>query len=85
MWTKIALFALIVVGSISFTQETQAQSNGWYPRVIARGDDREIIRATPMELRPNRPMHFYGNSVRRQFHRTGVVPNRARRSRGRRN
>ena len=37
----------------------------WYPFVIARPGDRVWIRQTPMELRPNRPMHFWGNSRRR--------------------
>jgi hypothetical protein len=41
------------------------QGNGWYPYVIARGDDRTWIRQLPIEERPNRPMHFWGNSRRR--------------------
>jgi len=36
-----------------------------YPYVIARPEDRQWIRETPIELRPNRPMHFWGNSRRR--------------------
>ena len=37
-----------------------------YPYVIARPGDREWLRETPIEQRPNRPMHFWGNSRRRQ-------------------
>jgi len=37
----------------------------WYPYVIARPQDRQWIRETPVELRPNRPLHFWGNSKRR--------------------
>lgn len=37
----------------------------WYPYVIARAEDRQWIRETPIELRPNRPLHFWGNSRRR--------------------
>lgn len=37
----------------------------WYPYVIARRGDRMWIRSTPVELRPNRPMHFWGNARRR--------------------
>ena len=44
---------------------TANASSGWYPYVIARGEDRAMIRSTPMEFRPNRPMHFWGNSRRR--------------------
>ena len=36
-----------------------------YPSVIARPEDRQWIREIPVELRPNRPMHFLGNSRRR--------------------
>ena len=38
-----------------------------YPYVIARPEDRQWIREMPVELRPNRPMHFWGNSRRRTF------------------
>ncbi len=38
-----------------------------YPYVIARPEDRQWIRETPIEMRPNRPMHFWGNSRRRTF------------------
>lgn len=38
----------------------------WDPRVVvASADEREMIRQTPIELRSNRPLHFYGNTVRR--------------------
>lgn len=46
----------------------------WYPYVIARGDDRARIEATPMEFRPYRPLHFYGNTVRRTYYRGTPVP-----------
>ena len=46
----------------------------WYPYVIARGDDRARIEATPIEFRPYRPMHFYGNTVRRTYYRGTPVP-----------
>ncbi len=42
---------------------------GWYPYVIAREQDRDCLRSTPIELRPYRPLHFYGNAVRRSIHR----------------
>jgi hypothetical protein len=41
--------------------------NSWYPYVIARPGDRQWLRQTPIELRPNRPMHFLGNSRRRTW------------------
>ncbi len=46
----------------------------WYPYVIARGDDRARIETTPIEFRPYRPLHFYGNTVRRTYYRGTPVP-----------
>jgi len=40
-------------------------ASGWYPYVVARPADRYWIRETPIEQRPNRPLHFWGNSRRR--------------------
>lgn len=44
-----------------------AQYRNWYPYVIARPEDRDWIQQTPIELRPNRPLHFWGNSKRRML------------------
>ena len=46
----------------------------WYPYVIARGDDRSRIETTPIEFRPYRPLHFYGNTVRRTYYRGTPLP-----------
>lgn len=35
-------------------------------RVILSPQQRQIKRATPITQRPNRPLHFYGNTVRRR-------------------
>lgn len=39
--------------------------SGWYPYVIARPADRQWIESLPISKRPSRPLHFYGNAVRR--------------------
>lgn len=39
----------------------------YYPYTIARPQDRSWIRNLPMEQRPDRPLHFYGNRVRRSY------------------
>ena len=44
-------------------------ASGFDPRVITFGESREKIKATPIEKRPNRPLHVYGNTVRRRAHR----------------
>lgn len=43
-------------------------------QIIATGDFREQIESTPIELRPYRPLHFYGNAVRRRHHRGTLLP-----------
>ncbi len=47
---------------------------GWYPRVFVSGSTKIQIKSTPIEMRPNRPFHFYGNTVRRQYYRGNPLP-----------
>ena len=47
---------------------------GWTSKVIKRGTDRTISKNTPIELRPYRPLHFYGNTVRRRHYRGNPLP-----------
>lgn len=51
-----------------------AQSPGWSPVVVARGEYRYQIKSLPIEQRPNRPFHFYGNSIRRRHYRGVTTP-----------
>lgn len=55
--------------SVSFSADRPSEEPGWLPVVFARGALREEIDATPIELRPYRPLHFYGNTVRRLHYR----------------
>lgn len=76
---SIALFLAMVFASQATAQEyslrnTSAQEPNWYPFVIARGADRMVIQSTPMEERPYRPMHFYGNAIRRSYFRGNPAP-----------
>jgi hypothetical protein len=45
-------------------REAAAQSG----RVIATPSQRARLRTVPIVQRPNRPLHFYGNTVRRVYH-----------------
>ena len=47
---------------------------GWRTVVVARGAEREVLRATPVVQRPYRPLHIYGNSIRRLHYRGYVLP-----------
>jgi hypothetical protein len=44
----------------------EAASTGFDPRIIMFGEAREQIQNTPIEQRPYRPLHVYGNTVRRR-------------------
>ncbi len=47
---------------------------GWLGVVVARGELKQWIDATPIVDRPNRPFHFYGNTVRRKYYRGSALP-----------
>jgi hypothetical protein len=38
------------------------------------GQERQQMRATPILHRPYRPLHFYGNTVRRRHYRGRAIP-----------
>ena len=81
-----SLILLFVSSAISFSCQTSFGQYGyaesiqynsqrsWYPYVIARGQDRALIQSMPMEMRPNRPGHFWGNTVRRNYYRKAAAP-----------
>ena len=52
----------------------QAQEPNWTYGVIRVGDDRDAIKSTPITERPYRPLHFYGNTVRRMYYRGTPIP-----------
>ena len=60
------MLAVLIMAAPDAISQTISVGNGYYPYTIARAQDREWIRSMPMEHRPNRPLHFYGNKVRRQ-------------------
>jgi hypothetical protein len=47
---------------------------GWLGVVVARGELKQWIDSTPIVERPNRPFHFYGNAVRREYYRGTLLP-----------
>lgn len=70
----IQIFLLPIFGFVSavWTGDCLGQvyypsTPSYYPYTIARPQDREWIRNLPMEQRPDRPLHFYGNMVRRTY------------------
>jgi hypothetical protein len=72
----VALTALIA----GPTAEAADSSPGVSLRIITFGETRQQLQATPIEQRPYRPLHFYGNAVRRQSRR-GTTPSSSSRTR----
>lgn len=68
------LILLLTFGIWSESPTASADEPSWAPQVIARGEFRQQIEATPIEQRPYRPFHFYGNTVRRQHYRGNPIP-----------
>ena len=56
------------------TDPSSGAEPGWSPVIIATGRYRDQIRSTPIEMRPYRPFHFYGNAVRRRHYRGSALP-----------
>ncbi len=52
--------------AIPLPESRAASPTGFDPRVITFGAEREQIKNTPIERRPYRPLHVYGNTVRRR-------------------
>lgn len=61
---------LAIVAATALLSDARARDASFDPRVITFGDSRDKIKATPIEKRPNRPLHVYGNSVRRRHSRS---------------
>ena len=53
---------------------SRASEPGWLNQVIAPPELRTRLQATPIEQRPYRPLHFYGNTVRRIHYRGTPLP-----------
>lgn len=75
IWTfGTSLLLLAITASTGETSETRQPEPGWLPVVIATGPLRTQIDATPIEQRPYRPLHFYGNTIRRVYYRGTPLP-----------
>jgi hypothetical protein len=84
------LAMLIVIGMWAGCSSATAQAASGRGPIIARGAQRQQIATTPILQRPYRPLHFYGNTVRRRHYHGRAVPapgnrNRATSSVARRN
>lgn len=65
---------VIVLAALSSPRPAAAAEPGWVGQVVKPRSQREEIRQTPMIYRPYRPLHFYGNTVRRMYYHGRVLP-----------
>ena len=74
----ILIIALVTLGLTASTSQATppvlVAEPGWVGVIIARGELRDQIESTPILERPYRPLHFYGNTVRRNHYRGAPVP-----------
>ena len=68
---RTMLFAALVAAAVVPEPVFAASQTGFDPRIVTFGAAREEIKSTPITQRPNRPLHVYGNSVRRRQSRGG--------------
>ena len=64
---RIIACAALIVAAVS--PGPTAAGAGFDPRIVTFGEAREQIKSTPIEQRPYRPLHVYGNSLRRRHAR----------------
>ena len=76
IYAAIVLSTLVVVFSPASSVAAD-NGTGWLGVVVARGDLKQEIESTPILERPNRPFHFYGNTVRRRYYRGTTAPRQA--------
>jgi hypothetical protein len=68
----MSLLRVLFVVAIAAATSAPAAGESFDPRVITFGSERDQIKSLPIERRPNRPLHVYGNSVRRRNGRTAT-------------
>jgi hypothetical protein len=75
---RVSLAAFLLGTGILLAVPDTAAANpnepGWLGVVVARGELKQQIESTPIVDRPNRPFHFYGNTVRREYYRGSPAP-----------
>lgn len=62
--------AAVAMATTGTVEQVTAAEPGWSPIIVPRGDYRTKIKSMPIEARPYRPLHFYGNTVRRNHYRS---------------
>ncbi len=62
-----AISAFLVLATfVEAAPAALAGSQRFDPRIVVVGKEREKLKNMPIEKRPDRPLHIYGNAVRRR-------------------
>ena len=70
---NLRLFLAAIVSVLILASEAlPAAEPGSSLPIIARGEERIAIKSQDIHDRPNRPLHVYGNTVRRRSHRLPI-------------
>lgn len=70
---KKIVLGLLFIG-MTLSANVQAGEPGWDWRIVTFGENREKIQSTPITQREYRPLHVYGNTVRRMHYRGTPLP-----------
>ncbi|MEX0669703.1 MAG: hypothetical protein WD060_04510 [Pirellulales bacterium] len=66
---RTIVIATVAAAALVQVSPVVASGSGFDPRVITFGETRQQIQNTPILDRPYRPLHVYGNTVRRRYTR----------------
>lgn len=66
---RTIVFTALMAAAVLPCPTADAAGTGFDPRIVTFGETREQIKATPIEQRPYRPLHVYGNTLRRRHSR----------------
>lgn len=72
---SLALWLTVALGSGTFgwyAHDAAAHEPGWSSHVIKRPAERASVNSLPVVERPYRPLHVYGNTMRRRYYRQGA-------------
>ena len=73
MGRPVIAAAVVLVGLLLASSATGGEP-GWASQVVKPLSERAQLQQTPIIDRPYRPLHFYGNTVRRMHYHGRAVP-----------
>jgi hypothetical protein len=71
-WGRSLVLAVVVFSTDLFA--AGSVEPGWTSRALVPVEEQAVRQATPLVDRPYRPLHFYGNTVRRIHYHGRVRP-----------